>query len=239
MGTPITTQEQGLGLQGQVTMSDDDDSTSTVPTMAFQNLLQNGLLVPAGSQGDHDQWLDPDAQLAEFEVPTWGGADLNADGFHHPTYSNVFPQNGLQNGMVGTHLPGEEPFTPAALMPPPHDQRTPLHYLIPGGNNFPYALEANWRNLHAHEFLVALSQEQMRYPTRAPLHAMGLRRALQRTSTTILSSQLNGDHYDFQGLAWTFMGISRKKARCRRFDTYENHVNQLGADTIQVQSSMI
>jgi hypothetical protein len=119
------------------------------------------------------------------------------------------------------------------LVPPPHEQRNPLHYLIPGGNNFPHALEANWRNLHAHEFLVALSQEQMRYPTRAPLHAMGLRRALQRTSTTILSSQLNGDHYDFQGLAWTFMGIPRKEARRRRFDTYENHVNMRGADHIK------
>lgn len=43
-------------------------------------------------------------------------------------------------------------------------------------------------------------------------------------------AQLKGDKYDFQGIDWEDLGVTRKKARERRHATYSNYVNKRDSD---------
>ncbi|KAI1143591.1 YVTN repeat-like/Quino protein amine dehydrogenase [Hypoxylon sp. FL0543] len=43
--------------------------------------------------------------------------------------------------------------------------------------------------------------------------------------------ELKGDAYDFQGINWSGLGVTRKMARCRRMATFHNYVNRSHSDS--------
>ncbi|KAI8966054.1 YVTN repeat-like/Quino protein amine dehydrogenase [Daldinia sp. FL1419] len=49
--------------------------------------------------------------------------------------------------------------------------------------------------------------------------------------------QLRGDCYDFQGISWRDLGVTRNMARRRRMATFHNYVNRANSDSLQTDSS--
>ncbi|KAF3056404.1 putative WD repeat-containing protein C2A9.03 [Daldinia childiae] len=49
--------------------------------------------------------------------------------------------------------------------------------------------------------------------------------------------QLRGDLYDFQGISWRDLGVTRNMARCRRMATFHNYVNRANSDSFHTDSS--
>ncbi|KAI0135441.1 YVTN repeat-like/Quino protein amine dehydrogenase [Daldinia grandis] len=48
--------------------------------------------------------------------------------------------------------------------------------------------------------------------------------------------QLRGDLYDFQGISWRGLGVTRNMARCRRMATFHNYVNRANSDSFHTDS---
>lgn len=60
-----------------------------------------------------------------------------------------------------------------------------------------------------------------------PIEVRDLARHIPRWVTY---EELEGDNYDFQGIDWKTLGISKNQARNRRFDMYCNYVNKKDSD---------
>lgn len=52
-------------------------------------------------------------------------------------------------------------------------------------------------------------------------------------------NHLEGDRFDFQGIDWMKLGVTRREARERRLLTYKNYVNKPGSDRWQVSFSSL
>ncbi|RYP65944.1 hypothetical protein DL769_006171 [Monosporascus sp. CRB-8-3] len=57
-----------------------------------------------------------------------------------------------------------------------------------------------------------------------------VREMIKHTPRRVLYGELNGDEYDFQGIDWKMLGITRDLARRRRLDIYCNYVNKKDSD---------
>ncbi|KAI0013465.1 YVTN repeat-like/Quino protein amine dehydrogenase [Xylariaceae sp. FL0662B] len=58
----------------------------------------------------------------------------------------------------------------------------------------------------------------------------GLERMARECPRRVEYNQLKGDNYDFQGINWTALGITRNAARNRRMATFHNYVNRQESD---------
>lgn len=58
-----------------------------------------------------------------------------------------------------------------------------------------------------------------------------IRRLARDCPRRVEYAQLKGDEYDFQGINWPRLGVSRNRARCRRLSTFRNYVNRPNADS--------
>lgn len=60
-----------------------------------------------------------------------------------------------------------------------------------------------------------------------------IRRLARECPRRVEYKQLNGDVYDFQGINWRDLGVTRKLARGRRMATFRNYVNRSHSDSRQ------
>ncbi|KAI1082777.1 WD40-repeat-containing domain protein [Whalleya microplaca] len=71
---------------------------------------------------------------------------------------------------------------------------------------------------------------QLRNAGRIPC-SRAIDRMARESPRRVEYNQLNGNDYDFQGINWTALGITRSAARDRRMATFVNYVNKPNSDT--------
>ncbi|KAK0383218.1 hypothetical protein NLU13_9131 [Sarocladium strictum] len=242
MDTSLLLAEQGHQVQQsqQIVVP----GTDGIPEVSFHGYIENGWLIPPLSQAQHfippvtgalpESQTDPSSpdsastQLSTSPVMTWNSADAIGPNPNDINFSNSYPQHSPVHGILGS---------------PSHQHHISYHvqyggpdWQVPGNQGYPFMLESNMRNLHAHEFIMALCQERTGPFSRMHIHA--IRQLLQKETTTIKALDLNGDHFDLQGIPWTSIGIPREVARRRRRETFVNHTNIVGADKFKDPDDM-
>ncbi|KAI1382108.1 YVTN repeat-like/Quino protein amine dehydrogenase [Hypoxylon crocopeplum] len=64
-------------------------------------------------------------------------------------------------------------------------------------------------------------------PSRRQIH-----RLARNCPPRVEYGQLRGDEYDFQGISWRDLGVTRHAARCRRMASFRNYVNRPNSDSL-------
>ncbi|KAL7629418.1 hypothetical protein AAE478_000938 [Parahypoxylon ruwenzoriense] len=129
-----------------------------------------------------------------------------------------------------------EPFQPLPEIQDIDDDVDPATAgLHPMALSNPNPMSLGPENPHVMQFLELWEwQSHTDIPLRAtgPVPSFqGVRRLARECPRRVEYRQLRGDEYDFQGINWGHLGVSRNLARCRRTASFHNYVNKPGSDS--------